>query len=56
MTLIEHVRTIGALEPAVLDPYSDTFKLARTARVGEGNRAAHALDSVASVADELPRL
>jgi N-acetylated-alpha-linked acidic dipeptidase len=42
-----------ARELAALDPDSDTFKFARAALVRERNRAVHALDSAASVADEL---
>jgi hypothetical protein len=40
-------------ELATLDPDSDAFKFARAALVRERNRALHALDSAASVADEL---
>ena len=43
----------GARELAALDPDSDAFKFARAALVRERNRAVHALDSAASVADEL---
>jgi hypothetical protein len=42
-----------ARELAALDPDSDAFKFARAALVRERNRAVHALDSAASVADEL---
>jgi hypothetical protein len=42
-----------ARELAALDPGSDAFKFARAALVRERNRAVHALDSAASVADEL---
>ena len=38
---------------AALDPDSDTFKFARAALVRERNRAVHALDSAASVAEGL---
>jgi hypothetical protein len=39
-----------------LDPDSDEYKFARAALVRERNRAVHALDSAASVADELMAL
>ena len=42
-----------ARELARLDPDSDGYKFARAALVRERNRAVHALDSAASVADEL---
>jgi hypothetical protein len=42
-----------ARELARLDPDSDEYKFARAALVRERNRAVHALDSAASVADEL---
>ena len=42
-----------ARELARLDPDSDAYKFARAALVRERNRAVHALDSAASVADEL---
>ncbi|OLB03019.1 MAG: hypothetical protein AUH14_14120 [Candidatus Rokubacteria bacterium 13_2_20CM_69_15_1] len=42
-----------ARELAALDADSDAFKFARAALVRERNRAVHALDSAASVADEL---
>jgi hypothetical protein len=42
-----------ARELAALDPDTDAFKFARAALVRERNRAVHALDSAASVADEL---
>jgi hypothetical protein len=42
-----------ARELAALDPDHDAFKFARTALVRERNRAVHALDSAASLADEL---
>jgi len=42
-----------ARELATLDPDRDAFKFARAALVRERNRALHALDSAASVADEL---
>jgi hypothetical protein len=40
-------------ELPTLDPDSDAFKFARAALVRERNRAVHALDSAATVADEL---
>ena len=43
----------AARELAALEPESDTFKFTRAALVRERNRALHALDSAASVADEL---
>jgi hypothetical protein len=42
-----------ARELATLDPDADAYKFARAALVRERNRAVHALDSAASVADEL---
>jgi N-acetylated-alpha-linked acidic dipeptidase len=42
-----------ARELATLDPGRDAFKFTRAALVRERNRALHALDSAASVADEL---
>jgi hypothetical protein len=42
-----------ARELPALDPDSDAFKFARAALVRERNRAVHALDSAATVADEL---
>jgi hypothetical protein len=42
-----------ARELATLDPDSDAFKFARAALVRERNRAVHALDSAAALADEL---
>ncbi len=42
-----------ARELAALDPDGDAFKFARAALVRERNRAVHALDSAASIADEL---
>ena len=42
-----------ARELAALDPDSDAFKFARAALVRERNRAVHALDSAASMVDEL---
>ncbi len=42
-----------ARELVALDPDSDALKFARAALVREKNRALHALDSAASVADEL---
>jgi hypothetical protein len=42
-----------ARELVALDPDSDAFKFGRAALVRERNRALHALDSAASVADEL---
>ncbi len=42
-----------ARELATLDPDGDAGKFARAALVRERNRAVHALDSAASVADEL---
>jgi hypothetical protein len=42
-----------ARELAALDPDSDAFKFARSALVRERNRARHALDSAAAVADGL---
>ena len=42
-----------ARELPALDPDSDAFKFARAALVRERNRAVHAIDSAASVADEL---
>src|SRR5256884_9431601 len=42
-----------ARELAALDADSDAFKFARAALVRERNRAVHALDAAASVADEL---
>jgi hypothetical protein len=42
-----------ARELATLDADSDAFKFTRTALVRERNRALHALDAAASVADEL---
>jgi hypothetical protein len=42
-----------ARELAALDPDADAFKFARAALVRERNRAVHALDSAASVVDEL---
>jgi hypothetical protein len=42
-----------ARELATLDPDRDAFKFARAALVRERNRAVHALDSAATVADEL---
>jgi hypothetical protein len=42
-----------ARELATLDPDGDAVKFARAALVRERNRAVHALDSAASVADEL---
>ncbi len=42
-----------ARELAALDPHTDAFKFARAALVRERNRAVHALDSAASVVDEL---
>jgi Peptidase family M28 len=38
---------------AALDPHGDAFKFARAALVRERNRAVHALESAATVADEL---
>jgi hypothetical protein len=40
-------------ELARLDPGADAYKFTRAALVRERNRAVHALDSAASVADEL---
>jgi hypothetical protein len=45
-----------ARELSRLDPDSDEYKFARAALVRESNRAVHALDSAASVADELMAL
>jgi Peptidase family M28 len=45
-----------ARELTRLDPDSDEYKFARAALVRERNRAVHALDSAASVADELMAL
>ena len=42
-----------ARELAALDPNADAFKFAAAALVRERNRAVHALDSAASIADEL---
>ncbi|HEU5194719.1 MAG TPA: M28 family peptidase [Methylomirabilota bacterium] len=42
-----------ARELATLDPQADAFKFAAAALVRERNRALHALDSAASIADEL---
>ena len=42
-----------ARELAVLDPNADAFKFAAAALVRERNRAVHALDSAATIADEL---
>jgi hypothetical protein len=42
-----------ARELAALDPDADAFKFARAALVRERNRAVHALDSAATVADDL---
>ena len=42
-----------ARELATLDPDGDAFKFARAALVRERNRAVHALDSAATLADEL---
>ena len=42
-----------ARELATLDPDADAFKFARAALVRERNRAVHALDSAATVADDL---
>ena len=51
---------LAGLQPArrlgALDPESDAFKFARAALVRERNRAVHALDTAASVADELSSL
>ena len=42
-----------ARELAALDPHGDAYKFAVAALVRERNRAVHALDSAASIADEL---